>query len=235
MKKTLGIAAAAVLAAAPFSAVFAAVDDTNWVKEHTDTLNVNVGLVCTLGTIDADGKPVKVDATTHTNGDGSVNPAGVWAGDVLAGTMMPGTANTNFGSSTLSVKCNDSAGYTITAEGASTVSGHKTDLYAADADAGAGAAIASTASEPTATASNWAFQVSTSVKKKDGVSSPAVSGWQAVPSTAATIVSQDKASSLTGDGDQYTISYGVSVDSDQEEGSYVGKVNYVLAKVTPDA
>lgn len=230
MKKTLGVVAAAALAATPVL-TFAAEDVTT----HTDNIWVNVGTVCTLGGV-VDGVSTGVDATTHTNGTDGI---GTWTTDAtntdtLVGTMAAGTRNLNFGKSTFEIKCNNLSGYTVSVIGAG-VASHEAELYNASGTATDNKnIIASTAAEPATTASSWAFKVDTTVEKSD-LSTPIVSGytgWSQIPTTSAgakEIVSQDKASSLTS-GDIYNVTYGVGIAEEQESGSYKGAVKYVLAQ-----
>ncbi len=230
MKKTLGVVAAAAMAATPMFGVLA--EGPVDVTSHTDNISVNIGAVCTLGGV-TEGVTTGVNATTHANGDGS--PAlGAWdksdasGTNTLSGTMIPGSADADFGSSTFTIKCNNAKGYTLSAIGDGTEN-HTTQLY----DSTSEKSIATADGTPAKTSSAWAFKFESTAKKKDGNTSIIATGYDAfkgIPAASTVVASQDKANDLA-TGETVKVTYAVSVSTAQEEGTYTGAVAYTLAQV----
>ncbi len=183
MKKITIAGTSAVLAALPTIGVFAATGTT-----VTDTVQVTINESCLI---------------TAT----SLTPSAYTA------TITNGSKNSNIEGTSMSISCNDAAGWKLTAVGAGADSGGVTKMK----PSGSGTAIATGTATSGAT-SNWAMKMSGT-----GVAS----GWdafKAVPS-AATIVA-------TGSGSVSANSvkpiYQVYISATQQADTYTGKVTYTL-------
>lgn len=223
MKKTLGVVAVATLATMPVMGAFAATGTLN----HTDNIAINVGSVCTLGTVNADGTMNDDDSTVHTDGYGS------WTNNNLAATMQAGTVQT-LGSSTFTFRCNNSKGFNFKAVGAGE-SGHTTELFkpASSTETSDSAAIATGTGYGeggVATGSSyWGFTLSNA---SEGVTiAPGYSVLHEIPAAETTIASTAAAASDLNLGQSVTVTYTAGLISGQAEGSYNGAVNYILAQI----
>lgn len=218
--KKLAIAGASVaLAAMPVVGVFA--DTTS----HTDTINLTLSQVCTLGTVTT-GTANADDATTHNPTEASGDYTGVWTGDTLAATVSAGNTYTALGTTTFTIRCNDDSGYQLKAASgtndgdattpkATLVSGTNT-IKSAD---GSGYAAG------TAGTSYWNFKLSaasTGLTIANGYNAAI-----AVPTSATTIASAAGAGNLQ-DGQSVTVTYGAGIDNHQATGTYAGTVVYTL-------
>ena len=139
MKKTLGVVAAATLAAMPVMGVFA-VDN-----QFTDNISITIDEVCTLTRA----------ASAHASGTDS----GSWSttGDTLSKTLTAGTAALDLGSSTFHVNCNHTSGYKVTMDAEGLASGTDNIPYI------------QTAAAPTVSTSEWAVKVGSNYILDNGV------------------------------------------------------------------
>ena len=143
MKKTLGVVAAATLAAMPILGVGAA----DLVTTQTDTLKITVNDSCEL----------KYQSTAHTNGSGTA--PGTWSGNTLSATIANNAADTNIGGTSFHVVCNDNGGYDV-----------KVKTEALDgAEAGESIPYITAASAPAAGTSSWGINNGTAWILDEGV------------------------------------------------------------------
>lgn len=185
MKKTLGVAAAAALAATPIMGVFAA-DSLNPI---VDTVKVTIDSACSL---------------SGTAGS-------------FSETMTNSQLKSDFGSTTLTIKCNDAGGWHLQAIGFT----NDTDGNNVMDAAGSGTDIVS-GPATSGDNSNWAFKVA---------GDHAISGFTTfttVPTTLTDVASDSAETDMT-DGTTITTHYQVWISSTQEADSYTGKVKYVLS------
>lgn len=127
-----GVIAGLAVAIAPVAS-FATVADGTTIGTQEDTLEVTINAKCDFG-YDTTGTENDVTAVAHTAGtsdvgawdgtdytaavytDGDLTTAGAGS-DTVAGTMEAGTTTNNFGATALTVVCNNTTGYHITAVG----------------------------------------------------------------------------------------------------------------------
>ena len=226
MKKTLGVVAAAALAAAPAVAVFAA----NPTLSHTDTINLTVNDSCTLGTIAEGGAYTGTDATTHTHGsytnaqDGSTD-LGTWSGDTLSIAMQPGATSADIGSTTFTVRCNASAGYELKAV-SGTINDSKAQLVFAAGNAAINSAVDfGSSKDATNGESYWNMKLSDASTGGMTIATGFDSA-HAVPTEATKIASKSAAGSLN--GETVKVTYGAGITNAQLSGTYEGSVVYTL-------
>jgi hypothetical protein len=249
MKKKLIAAGAASLAVAamPVVGVFAAGPQDSAVLSHTDTINLSIQPVCTLGTVSA-GQPGANDATTHTNGTGgtwatydvndTVTPT-VGRTDTLNVTMAAGTEQPNIGSTTFTVRCNYDGGYTVKAKsdktnGDSTTpvailqKGNSGVVKGTDTiETGTGASFDATSSD-----SYWNFKIGSLGTNVTIGAGYTVDTAAVIP--VATSGSADGSAIINGTngningGQSFTVTYGAGINNTQHSGTYTGSVIYTL-------
>ncbi len=129
-------------------------------------------------------------------------------------TMTNGSLKSNFGSTSMSVSCNDAAGWKIMAIGSGPDSSNKTVMNAT----GSGTDIATGTATSGAT-SNWAFKLG-----GNGVTSGYTS-FKAVPSASTKVASGSGSVS----GNAITTTYQVWISATQQADTYTGAVTYTLA------
>ena len=190
MKKAL-IAGAASLAVAamPVVGVMAAG------QSQTDTITVSLNQSC------------EFSAATHADGSSSI---GSWTGDTLSGTLTNGSNTNNYGSTTMTVVCNNQAGWQVTVAAA--------PLAGQDS----GQSIAPNASH-SATQTGYSWTVS----KADVDGSLTVpEGKQDSNGQVASLTSTTDAA-----GETFTVTYGVGISETQAADTYTGNVVYTLANL----
>ena len=191
MKKSMiAVGAASVaLAAMPVVGVFAS---------HTDTVQVEIETACT------------VSLKTGGHAAGAVGAvATTWNSNTLSGSMKNGTYSENYGSTTLSVTCNDDAGFNVSAT--------PTALTAGTVEDGSGHKLTiPVGSNIDGEHSAWSFKV-TSVDASLGNNATA---WQT--GTSSSIVDANDPVS----GGEFTVTYGASIDSTQPADTYTGTITY---------
>ena len=132
MKKTLGVVAAAAMAALPMASVLA-VDNLTF----TDNLAITIDSVCTL--------------TRQTSGHAAGTDAGSWSGDTLSKTITAGQAYADLGSSSFNVQCNNDKGYKVTLDAEGLEATGVTN----------GITYITTAAAPTNAKSEWGVKIGT--------------------------------------------------------------------------
>lgn len=200
MKKTL-IASAASLALAAMPVVGALAVDNLTI---TDNFEITIDKTCTISAVRADGTGVG---------------AGTWDTDTkdtiestLSGTIANATTVTNFGSTTMTVVCNNEDGWEVTAE--------TTDLESADGDA----TIAWNADFDGNTTSGVSWTVSQA--EENGLTIADGAQGEADDESVAKL----EATTTTA-GKSFTVTYGVGISEDQAAGTYTGSIVYTLAEL----
>ena len=203
MKKSIiaAGASAVALAAMPVVGVFA----TTTGGPFTDTIDVTIENACTFSR----------GTTAHTDGAANVaegSAIGAWGtsttADVLSGSLAAGTLDSDFGSSSFNVVCNNHAGWKVTAV-ASALTGKTTNtenipLGTPDVDTAA-----------------WNYTSSSSDE--------AITGTGAY-SAASQIVAQSTATTPTA-GRNFSVKYAVSVDHVLSAQVYEGTIQYTFAQL----
>ena len=261
----LSVVASLGVSAAPM-ATFAATSTPNAQK---DILNVTIEEVCAFGYGDitpgyhTDGTTTGYTGTSTTareeSGSGQDRVAAAGAGngiwdltapklvtgydgtvqspvadtDTAYGIMEANTVNKDFAKTTLNVVCNDNDGYTITASTTNLAPG-----------SGVTGNIASTAAEPAAGTSSWAFQIADTstnttnhgvIQTAAGTTSDSGYWYGGYTTNATTIISSAAATDKTtpDTGDIWTMTYGVGISKAQPAATYEGHVIYQLASIDP--
>ena len=153
----------------------------------TDTVEVTIVSACTI---------------TSTN-----------ASNTYSATMTNGQLKSDFGSTEMTINCNDAAGWHVTAVGSGA---DNTDKTAMNATA-SGTDIASGTATYGET-SNWAMKVT-------GTGATGFTTFAAVPSSATNVATQSGAVS----GGTLTTTYQVFISATQQADTYTGQVTYTLA------
>lgn len=189
MKKSIiaAGASAVALAAMPVVGVFA--DD---VTSQVDTLDITINATCTMDTV------------THAPSSGT------WTGDTLAKSVVAGANNSNIGSTSFKIICNNQTGWNVSAT-ATALTGKTTTSQ----NIPLGTPAANTAA--------WNYVSST---ETTGVTA-GVTG----STTSATKVAY--AGDTTGnDGDEFVVTYNVSTDNALSAQVYEGTITYTLGTGT---
>lgn len=188
MKKlAIAGASAAVLAAMPVVGVFAAQTPAG---STTDTVEITIENACSL--------------------TASGNSA------AYAKTMTNGQSDFNIGGTTITIKCNNVAGWDLKAVGFGDDATDKTAMNAT----GSGTDIP-TGSAVTPTSSQWAFKLTGSTVASG------YSAFASIPSAETTVASSSVATDAV-DGVTVVTRYGVYIDATQQADTYTGKVKYTL-------
>lgn len=257
IKKYASLSALAFgLAALPVAGVFAIEGDG--IMKHKDELTISILPVCTLGTLDENGKamqyatPATDDATSQTPAvaanDSTTHGNDTWAiGSTITGngvegyrtdtfsyTMQPGQKEDTLATTTFTIRCNNSGGYTLSAVGNNTAGNAVTDLTSGDNKIETGTADSWTSDLP----SYWNMRAAKGdLSGNNGgnivVSSAAPNNFtvaHAIPSSDAIIASSSVAGSVS-DGEKVTVTYGIGININQPAGSYTGSVLYTLAQL----
>ncbi|MBR3132088.1 hypothetical protein IKG33_01605 [Candidatus Saccharibacteria bacterium] len=151
----------------------------------TDTIEVTINAACSI------------TATSLTN--------------TYSETMTNSQLKSDIGGTSMTIACNDAAGWKVTAVGSGTAT-NVTQMKAT----GSGTNIATGTATSGAT-SNWAFKVT-------GTNASGYTTFKAVPSTAATVATS--AGAVTGNA--ITATYQVWISATQQADTYTGKVTYTL-------
>ena len=196
MKKTLFAAGALTLAVAamPVVGVFAdPVADNSLV----DTLRITNQVACNM-------------TSEHTAGTAATTPS--WSSatgaSTLTASIVTGQAYNNIGSTTLTVICNDTSGWKVSATYGDLSGDHKADDKITNGTLGTGAHYVAT---PTAVA---------------GTSTGGSTGNTLGAANAADVFTSTSAA--TGTGASFDMVYGVQVDTSIEAQTYEGNVTYTL-------
>ena len=241
-----GVVASFAIALAPL-ATFADNSATYDQMKQRDTLKVTIEEICAFGH-NYEGSNADIEAGTHTNGanseHGTITGAGVGAGmwnnshvsgdstvdvvepatapastDILYGVMENNKLQENFGKTTLNIVCTGTDGYQLKAVG--------TNLVSSDAKISSNITHQATVAT---SKSAWGFKIAATESKTNiGTvgSSYSTEGWKAVASQDV-IASAAAATTNNGGYDSWTITYGVSIDSQQPAGTYEGTMTYTL-------
>ena len=187
MKKAL-IAGAASLAVAAMPVVGVMAAGTT----QTDVITVSLNQSC------------EFSAATHADGSSSI---GTWSGDTLSGTLTNGSTTDDYGSTTMTVVCNNQDGWQVTVA-AAPLAGESSEQ-----------SISPNASY-SATQTGYAWVVSQT--PDNGLTIP--SGKQATNGQVAQLESTTDAA-----GKSFTVTYGVGISGTQAADTYTGNVVYTLA------
>lgn len=202
------------------------------VEEHTDNIELTVGATCTLGTI-TDGAYNEDTDVSHASGNyvniNNDEVGGAWSGDTLAVTMSPGTVSENIGQTTLTVRCNNAAGYEIigmAGDGESNMGPLKkigSDAVILNA-AGFGEAPNNTVATG---ASYWNMRAESDdmTIAADYLTANGLAGDVAVK------IAGKASSGNIDDGESITITYGAGINLYQESGMYEGSATYTLIQL----
>lgn len=180
-KSTKIIAAFGIVAGLGVAALPLGVDAAD-THSATDTLNISVDEQCTIS------------QHTHANG---TEPS-TWSGDTLSYHMANGNAETNLGTTTFHVICNNQAGAKLSIKEAKPLTGSVSDNVN----------IPFAAAQPKPENSTYGIAKGTA--------------WQG---PTAVIGTWDSPTA----GEDVTVTYGVSIDATQGQGTYTGTVEYELA------
>ena len=223
----LGVVAGLAVAMAPV-ATFAA--DAGWNSDqHTDTLNVTVLPTCAFGAVAA----TPIDGITHNTGadepdatnatnaatwtDGEDDHLGMTPDKATGGTahvttdsadysIYAGTADSNMGTTTLTVVCNQNNGYKIKVTAANLRIGETSDYI-------------NVVASPSATVTGYNITTGT----VSGVTTANVTSTNETEAVA-------KGSASAATGDAYTFTYGIGVAPGTTAGTYTGDVVYTLVQ-----
>ena len=183
MKKSIIVTGAASLAVAAMPVVGVFADTTT----VTDTVQVTINSACTITSSQA--------ANTYS------------------GTMTNGQLKSDFGSTTMTINCNDAAGWHVTAVGSGADATDKTAMNATST----GTDIA-TGTAQSGDTSNWAMKVT-------GTGATGFTTFAAVPSSATNVAT----GSGTVAAGTLTTTYQVFISATQQADTYTGQVTYTLA------
>ena len=153
----------------------------------TDTVQVSISSACSI---------------TSTN-----------AANTYSATMTNGQLKSDFGSTTMTIACNDAGGWHVTAVGSGADATDKTAMNAT----GSGTDIATGTATSGAT-SNWAMKVS-------GTGATGFTTFATVPSSATDVAKGTTSVS----GGTLTTTYQVFISATQQADTYTGQVTYTLA------
>ena len=215
MKKTLGVVAAAAMAAMPVMGAFAAITPDT---EFTDTITVTLPDSCTFS---ADGNLPTSNPTIN-----GISPAAV----TVENGHLYNTGGTDSGApqstwtGTYHVYCNDNGKWFVTAEGASDVTKGNAANSMAPSTLDKEEAIATGTAKSGATA-NWAFMLSNA-----GSNSTIIEGYGAytiVPTSATKVVEGTGTAVATGEG-RFSTNYQVYIGTATKADTYTGAVTYKL-------
>ena len=243
MKKKLIAAGAASLAVAamPVVGVFATSPITT-PNQYTDVLQVTIDKVCAFGYSNTNGaaatNPGDINVTgvarTASTGVTLEETATTKATGTFSATMVNGTSNMEFGTTTLGVYCNNVDGYKITSAFVES-DGTTANTNGALLSDGTSKDIPVSANIATETTSAWSYKV------ESGKTSPATnvgqiqSGFGVWAGDDGIIVSAPITSGAskmtTNDGDYFKITYGVKIDETQPADTYSAGITYTLAQL----
>ena len=217
-----GVVASLAVALAPLATFATVTNDT----EQTDTLQITIEEVCSFGSTDI---TPTVPAVAHDNGT-----VGTWSGDTLSRNITNGTGDTNFGSTTLSIVCNDTDGYELFAKSSTTKNDNDT-LKAVMQNAG-GTEYFETGTTLDGTVSNFAFKLinGSGTGNADYNGATITSGYtsfSAIPAAASGNGTKVAGHTDSTSRDDIVVTYGVGVSPTQAADTYTGGVIYTLASI----
>ncbi len=184
-------------------------------------MNKKVLLAGVLSTVTAAVPVVGAFAATGTSVSDNITltvsescTIGDVTGTAVTATLTPAAVSADLAGSKISITCNASTGWQLSAIGAGT-EGHTTDLWNATASK-----AVPTSATIDATHTAWGFKVT-------GTGTVATyNNYAAVPSTATVVASSKDITTAN----VITVNYKISNKGDLPVGSYTGKVTYTLAK-----
>ena len=135
------------------------------------------------------------------------------AANTYSETMTNGQLKSDFGSTTMSISCNDATGWHVTAVGSGADATDKTAMNAT----GSGKDIATGTATSGAT-SNWAMKVT-------GGTATGFTTFSAVPSSATDVAK----STVSTNQSEIVTTYQVFISATQEADTYTGQVTYTLS------
>ena len=204
MKKTLGVVAAATLAAMPVMGVFA----EDFRGPLTDTIDVSITDACVFAR----------GATAHVDGDGTT-ARGTWGSeataDLLSGTLAAGEYDADYGSSNFNVVCNHKAGWKVTAT-ATALKGKTTTTEEIPLGT------------PSADVKGWNYTSSSS--DSDATTAFVAEYFKAHTAASNEVVAQSTVTTPTA-GRNFTVKYAVAVDHQLSAQTYEGTIAYTLAEL----
>ena len=133
--------------------------------------------------------------------------------NTYSATMTNGQVKSDFGSTEMTINCNDAAGWHVTAVGSGADATVKTAMNAT----GSGTDIV-TGTATSGAASNWAMKVT-------GTGATGFTNFAAVPSSATNVATGSGSVS----GGTLTTTYQVFISATQQADTYTGQVTYTLA------
>ena len=231
----LGVVAGLAVALAP-TATFAEITRTTTSDEHTDGFAITVADTCAFGNDDSTSAVTGVEH--NTGGSGSYDGMATWtntdttnkgrrpdndngtlaaadsATDTATYSIEAGTTKAGFATTTLRVYCNNSTTgkYTLKVTMDDLQKGETSNYIRANA--GYSAAASGYAIDSVAAGTNAHGAVANTFNNKFG-------------STVETVMATSSTGTDTA-GDDYTITYGIGVQANQEAGLYEGTVLYKL-------
>ena len=154
-----------------------------------------------------------VTDTVEVTISSACNITSTQAANTYSATMTNSQLKSDFGSTTMSISCNDAGGWHVTAVGSGADTSNKTAMNAT----GSGTDIATGTATSGAT-SNWAFKVT-------GGTATGFTTFSAVPSSATDVA---KSTASTSESEIVT-TYQVWTSATQQADTYTGQVTYTLA------
>lgn len=190
MKKSIIVTGAASLAVAatPVVGVFAATGTT-----VTDTVQVTINEACSIT---------------------STNASNTYSKTMTNSQLLSSDDNDGFGSTQMSISCNNAGGWHLTAVGSGADSKDKTAMNAT----GSGTDIA-TGTATSGDTSNWAMKVT------GGTAIESFLSYRSVPSSAIDAAK----STVSTSGSVVNTGYRVWISATQQADTYTGQVTYTLA------
>ncbi|MCR5700087.1 MAG: hypothetical protein K6G49_01475 [Candidatus Saccharibacteria bacterium] len=135
------------------------------------------------------------------------------AANTYSDTMTNGSLKSDFGSTSMTINCNDAGGWHVTAVGSGADASDKTAMNAT----GTGTDIA-TGVATSGDTSNWAMKVT-------GTGASGFTSFAAVPSSATDVATGSGSAS----GATLSTMYQVFISATQQADTYTGQVTYTLA------
>ena len=163
------------------------------------------GVFAAQGTVVTDTVQVTIDPACTITSENASN--------TYSDTMTNGQLKSDFGSTTMTINCNDAAGWHLTAVGDGADATDKTAMNAT----GSGTDIA-TGVATSGDTSNWAMKVT-------GTGATGFTTFAAVPSSATNVATGSGAVA----GGTLSTTYQVFVSATQQADTYTGVVKYTLA------
>lgn len=187
------------------------IPDVSADNSAVDRVSVNVPSACTLGGV-------------------------ITEGDEHTATMVSGQYTQNIGLTTMTAFCNDPAGFTIYAAGASDGTVGDTASTQLISSAGAENNISTGIIDSTSNTSAWGMKLalvnaSDTYKPTLSTFTTNADGYYAVPTHYTPVAYRESATEPAGEGavgSRFTTTYAVYAKPNQAAGTYTGKVNYAM-------